>query len=212
MLEQLVNGIVWDIAVWVFSIGVLWRLFSILRIGIARELAEPRRPGGFGGLVTVFRRFLPRREVLPRIRLHVAAGYLFHVGLFVLLLFAAPHVAFLNDRLGLRWATLPHWAFELSAELAFGGLLLLWLLRLVNPVSRLISELDDHLAAILVFVVMLTGCMALAESFTGLRTLHFFTVELLMIYFPFSRLMHTFTFLFSRAWTGANYARHGVQA
>jgi nitrate reductase gamma subunit len=212
MVEQLVNGIVWDIALGVFVLGVVWRLFSILRIGVRRDLATPRRPGFSGGLATVFRRFLPRKEIFQQIRLHVLAGYLFHVGLFVLLLFAAPHVAFLDERLGLHWTAMPYWAFELSAELAFAGLLLLWLLRVVNPVSRLISSMDDHVAAILTFVVMLTGCMALAESFSGLRTLHFFMVELLMIYFPFSRLMHTFTFVFSRAWTGANFARHGVDA
>lgn len=59
---------------------------------------------------------------------------------------------------------------------------------------------------------MLTGCMALLESYTGLRVLHLFTVELLMIYFPFSRLMHAFTFVFSRSYTGSRMARHGVDA
>ncbi len=212
MFAELVDGILWDIALAVFVIGVIGRLAAILLAGTRPDLAEPRRPGTRGALRTVFRRFLPRREVWPQIRLHVLAGYLFHVGLFVLLLFAAPHVAFVEAHLGVGWATLPHWGFELAAEMALGGLLVLWLLRVASPVSRLISRADDHVAAILVFVVMLTGCMALAESFEGLRVLHFFMVELLMLYFPFSRLMHTFTFVFSRAWTGAAFARHGVDA
>jgi nitrate reductase gamma subunit len=59
---------------------------------------------------------------------------------------------------------------------------------------------------------MLTGCLALMEAFTGLRLLHRFTVELLMIYFPFSRLMHAFTFIPSRAFTGARFGRQGVDA
>jgi nitrate reductase gamma subunit len=59
---------------------------------------------------------------------------------------------------------------------------------------------------------MLTGCLALLEGFTGLRVVHRFTVELLMIYFPFSRLMHAFTFIPSRAFTGAWFGRRGVDA
>ena len=53
---------------------------------------------------------------------------------------------------------------------------------------------------------------ALFESFAVLRAIHLLTVELLMVYFPFSSLMHAFTFVLSRAYTGADYARHGVGA
>ena len=60
--------------------------------------------------------------------------------------------------------------------------------------------------------LVLTGCMALIEEFEGLRVLHRFTVELLMVYFPFSRLMHAFMFIPSRAFTGAWFGRRGVKA
>jgi len=163
--------------------------------------------------MTSLRRFVPRHEMSPRIRLHVVAGYMFHLGLFALLLFAAPHVLFLQENLlGFGWTPMPYWAFILASQIAFAGLLLLWLHRLLNPVTRLISDADDHVAAVLTFVVMLTGCLALMEAFTGLRVLHRFTVELLMIYFPFSRLMHAFTFIPSRAYTGALFGRRGVDA
>ena len=35
------------------------------------------------------------------------------------------------------------------------------------------------------------------------------TVEAWLLYFPFSRLMHTFTFVFSRSYTGQVYGRRG---
>ncbi len=69
-----------------------------------------------------------------------------------------------------------------------------------------------HIASVLVFMVMLTGCMALFESFEALRVLHLFLAELLLIYFPFSSLMHTFTFVLSRGFTGSTYAHRGVDA
>jgi len=97
-----------------------------------------------------------------------------------------------------------------TAQAAFAGLILLWIHRLLHPVTQLISKRGDHIGSILVFAAMLTGCMALAETSTGLRVFHRFSVELLMIYFPFSALMHAFMFVPSRAYTGAMYGRRGV--
>ncbi|MGI9316093.1 MAG: hypothetical protein ACR2QW_02075, partial [bacterium] len=84
--------------------------------------------------------------------------------------------------------------------------------RMMHPVTRLLTRLDDHLAAGLTFFAMLTGCLALFESYSGLRVLHVFSVELLMLYFPFSNLMHAFTFFMSRGSTGAAAGRHGIRA
>lgn len=212
MFEQLVDGVFWDIAVWVFAIGVLWRILSIFRVRNKPDYSEPRGSGMAGAIGANLRRFMPRAEMRSRTRLHVVAGYLFHLGLFALLLFAAPHVLFIEDKTGLGWTPMPYWAFIVTAQASFIGLMLLWFHRVMHPVTRLISDLDDHVAAILTFIVMLTGCMALIEEFDGLRVLHRFTVELLMVYFPFSRLMHAFMFIPSRAFTGAWFGRRGVKA
>jgi nitrate reductase gamma subunit len=212
MFAQLVDGIFWDIALWVFVIGVLWRILSIFRVRNKPDYSEPRSSGFAAAIGTTLRRFLPRNEMVSRTRLQVVAGYLFHVGLFVLLFFAAPHVLFMEAQTGLGWTPLPYWAFIVAAQLSFIGLMLLWIHRVMHPVTRLISGADDHIAAILTFIVMLTGCMALIGEFDGLRLFHRFTVELLMVYFPFSRLMHAFMFIPSRAFTGAWFGRRGVKA
>jgi len=212
MFEQLVDGLFWKISLWVFVIGVLWRILSIFRVRNKPDYSEPRGSGLAGAIGANLRRFIPRREMVSRTRLQVVAGYLFHLGLFALLVFAAPHVLFIETQTGLNWTPMPYWAFIVSAQLAFIGLMLLWFHRVMHPVTRLISDVDDHLAAILTFVVMLTGCMALIEEFNGLRVLHRFTVELWLVYFPFSRLMHAFMFVPSRAFTGAWFGRRGVKA
>ena len=213
MFVQFVDGIFWDFAVVIFVVGVIWRLFSILRAGKKTDLATARASGFAGSVSTNLRRFFPRKEITPRIWIPYIAGYMFHLGLFILLLFAAPHVHFIEERiLGFGWTPMPYWAFILVAQISFAGLLLLLLYRISHPVTRLISTSDDYIAAVLTFVVMLTGCMALFESYSGLRAFHLFTVELFMIYFPFSRLMHAFTFVFSRGYTGSKLARQGIDA
>ncbi len=102
------------------------------------------------------------------------------------------------------------WLFGLNVLVA--GLLLLLLYRLMHPVTRLISRAGDYAATLLVFLVMLSGCLALARAYEPLRLLHLLLAELLLIYFPFSTLMHAFTFTVSRGYTGAGMARKGVNA
>jgi len=212
MFKHLVDGILWDIALWVFVIGVLWRILSIFFVGNKKDFSVARSSGMTGAIAANITRFFPRSEMRSRTRLHVVAGYMFHLGLFALLFFAAPHILFVESLTGLSWVALPYWAFIVAAQVSFVGLLLLWIHRVMDPVTRLISSADDHIASILTFIVMLTGCMALLEGFEGLRVLHRFTVELLMVYFPFSRLMHAFMFIPSRAFTGAWFGRRGVKA
>jgi len=213
MIENLIDGPLWYFSLAVFVIGVVWQLASIVFASRKQDLSVARDSATSGAIRTIFTRFVPHKEISSQITIQVVAGYLFHLGLFALLFFAAPHVVFLEQNLlGFGWTPLPHWAFIISAQAAFLGLIFLWLRRMVNPVSRLISTLDDHIVAILTFVVMLTGCFALLEGSTGLRLLHRFTVELWLIYFPFSALMHTFTFIPSRAFTGGWFGRRGIDA
>ena len=213
MFLEFVEGPLWYLAVVIFVGGVLWRLVDVFRAGLGEDLAVPRASGIPGALRTIVTRSWTAPGFSRGAAFHLVAGYMFHIGLFVLLLFAAPHVAFIEERiLGFGWTPAPHWVFILAADFAFAGLLLVWLRRVLHPVMRKISTLDDHLAAILTFVAMFTGCMALFESHDSLRAIHMLAVEILMIYFPFSRLMHAFTFLISRGYTGAAMARKGVNA
>lgn len=210
MIAYLIDGPLWYFSSIVFVVAVAWRIISIARFDRKKNLAKPRDTSGGGALATILRRFFPYREFYQESRFRIVAGYMFHVGLFALLFFAVPHVEFVTQLTGLSWATLPHWAFIVSAQISFLGLLYLWMYRLMNPVTRLLSNRGDHIASILVFAVMLTGCLALARSYEFLRLAHMLSVELFLLYFPFSSLMHAFTFPFSRGFTGAVYHRRGL--
>jgi len=215
-MVEFIEGPLWYFASFVFVVGVLWRLVEVFRRGSKEDLAPPRfssEAERMGALRTIVSRSWTAPGFTRGATFHLFNGYMFHLGLFILLFWAAPHVVFIEERiLGFGWTPAPHWLFILSANLAFAGLILLWLRRVMHPVMRKISTFDDHAAAILTFIAMFTGCMALLQSHDGLRAFHLLTVEILMIYFPFSRLMHAFTFVFSRGYTGATMARRGVQA
>jgi nitrate reductase gamma subunit len=213
MFLEFVEGPLWYASVAIFAVGVVIRLYEILARGVKPDLAPPRNAGTAGALRTLVSRSWTAKGFSSGALFHLVAGYMFHLGLFVLLLFAAPHVVFIEERiLGFGWTPAPHWLFIVAADLAFAGLILLWLRRVMHPVLRRISTFDDHAAAWLTFSVMFTGCMALLLSHDSLRALHMLSVCLLLIYFPFSRLMHAFTFVLSRGYTGAAMGRKGVQA
>jgi nitrate reductase gamma subunit len=213
MIAYLIDGPLWTLSLIVFSVGVVWKLLTIVFTKRPVDLSVPRASSVPGAIKTVLTRFLPAQGMASRTSTKIVAGYMFHLGLFALLFFAAPHVRFLDQEfLGFSWTAMPHSAFIISAQFAFLGLLMLWLYRVLDPVSKLISTTGDHIASILTFVVMLTGCLALLESFNELRLLHRFSVELFLIYFPFSSLMHAFTFIPSRAFTGAWFGRRGISS
>ena len=211
---DLLEGPLWIGAVTVFGVFGLWRLLAIIASG--RSHAEARAVGSpaIGAIRLIFGHFIPRRAFLGRGRVWFVtlAGYAFHLGLFALLLFAAPHVAFIREHIyDIDLPVLPRWGFIVAAEFAFAGLLALWVRRFVDPVVRLISRPDDHIASGLTLMVMLTGCMALGEQSVSLRAIHLGMVELWLIYFPFSSLMHTFTWPLSRGFTGALAGRRGTR-
>ena len=213
MIAQLIEGPLWYLSVGIFLLGVVWRLAAIFWAGGSKDLAQPRGNGAVGAVKAQFTRFLPRRTIRQRGKVLIVAGYMFHLGLFAILFFARPHVEFTAERItGWGWTSMPYWAFIVAAEFAFVGLIMLWLHRVLNPVSRLLSTTDDYIGIILLFLVMLTGCLALAQSFEQLRLMHLALTELLLIYFPFSNLMHAFTFVISRGYTGAEMAYRGVNA
>ena len=208
---ELVEGPLFYAAAAIFLIGAAWRFTGIIRIGHKPDIAPPIGSGTAGFIKGNFRHFFPRGLFAERTWMHIIGGYGFHLGLFALLFFAAPHVAFLQDRiLGFGWQPLPRWGFIVAAEVAFAGLILLWVRRISDPVMRLISDWDDHVGTWLTFLVMLSGCLALQEAHDSLRAAHMLLVDLWLIYFPFSRLMHAFTFVLSRGYTGATYGRKGM--
>lgn len=206
-----VEGPLYYVAATIFVLGALWRVIGIIRIGRKKDISPPKGSAAMGFVKGNLRHFFPRGIFARRTWMHIVGGYGFHLGLFGLLLFAAPHVAFISERItGFSWPTLPRWGFIITAEVAFLGLIVLWVRRFSDPVMRLISDWDDHIGTWLTFLAMLSGCFALEEAHVWLRATHMLLVDVWLIYFPFGRLMHTFTFFLSRGNTGATYGRKGM--
>jgi len=206
-----VEGPLYYFAATVFVAAALWRLIGIIRIGRKPDISPPKGSATGGFIMGNLRHFFPRGIFAKRTMVHILGGYGFHLGLFVLIFFGAYHIEFLDQRiLGFSWPALPRWGFLLASEIAFIGLIVLWVRRISDPVMRLISDKDDHIGSWLTFLVMLSGAFAMEQAHDSLRAIHMLLVDIWLIYFPFSRLMHAFTFVLSRGNSGATYGRKGM--
>jgi nitrate reductase gamma subunit len=210
-----VRGTAFDVAATVFVVGVLLRLFEIFSLGRRPDLAEPRGSQFLPGLKTVGTRMLPDAGTFRRQPLTVVLGYVFHVGLLVSLVFFVPHIELFRETFGFGWPGLPTPIVDAAAVLAIVALLAVLWHRLTNPVMRVLNRGEDWLVWALTFLPILTGYLAyhrLVNPYPLILGLHILSVEVLMVLFPFTKLMHTFTLFAARWYNGAMSGRRGVES
>ena len=204
----------WSLVVLV--VGVLWRLLGSLLLMTRRDLAQARRDSKVrDGLSTIASRSLPAHSFEKRIRFQHYSGYAWHIGLFISVLFFAPHILFFESVLGFDWPNLPNGIILFTAASTLALLIALLIRRATNPVLRLISNADDYISILLVILPLLTGMLAFAHigaRYENLLAIHLLSVEALFIWFPFGKLMHTALVMPSRFQAGAYYGRRGVKA
>jgi nitrate reductase gamma subunit len=182
-------------------------------LGRKPDLAEPRAGGTLGGWRTVFTRSKPAPGMMKNAALVLIGGYIFHLGFFITLLLFSPHILFFQSVLGLSWPALSNGVIEVTAILSIGALIALGVHRFLNPVRRFLSTFQDYFVWLVTLLPLLTGYLLLHNSvftYTQMLAMHILSVELLLVIFPFTKLMHAFTFIVSRWYTGAMAARKGV--
>jgi nitrate reductase gamma subunit len=203
-------------AVAIFVIGVVWRLTAMLLA--SRKRLEPARASGTsGGVKTMLTRSAPAHELEKDIQFQHYSGYAWHISMFIVLLFGTPHMLFFADIVGFTWPTLPGPVITFFGVVTMAILLVLLVRRLMNPVLRQISTWDDYISWAIVFLPFLTGFLAFAHVTLGFRyetmlALHILSVCLLLVWFPFGKLMHALFIWPSRYKVGAAFGRRGVRA
>ncbi len=210
-----IRGPALQIATVIFVLGVAVRILEILVLGRKPNLAEPRGSAVAGGLRTIFARSIPDRGTLQRSTFNMVAGYIFHAGFFIALLFFAPHILLFHEVLGIRWPSLPTQFVDAVTVVTIITLLAVLVHRVGHKVMRYLSRFQDYLAWLVTFLPLVTGYFAfhrIGLTPQHLIAIHIASVELLMVIFPFTKLMHAFTLFISRYYNGAIAGYKGVKA
>jgi nitrate reductase gamma subunit len=209
----------------VFVLGTLWRLAAVLRLPRMPDLS-PAREGApsnrSAALSAIVRGLWPRREFGPAAMGSTVNGYVFHIGLALIFLGYAPHIEFIRRVTGIGWPALPDVVMVLASGFTMVSLLLALWFRLTDPVLRTISNADDLISWTVVFLPIFTGMAVMSGPsdailardhvlYRGPLAVHLLTLELLLIWFPFGKLMHSVLFAFSRGATGIRFSHRGVR-
>lgn len=212
-------------ALGVFVVGTAWRLGRILSLPRLNDRSPPREGApspAVGALGAVVRGMWPRRSFGQAAAVTTFNGYVFHIGLALVFLGYGPHIAFVTRLTGLSWPALPDAVMALASGATILSLLFAIWLRRSDPVRRHISDADDYLSWTVTFLPFVTGMAVIAGAssgpaapatslYRGPLAVHLLTVELLLVWFPFGKLMHAVLFAFSRGATGLRFAHRGVR-
>ena len=211
-----VRGPALQIATVIFLLGIVVRIVEILMLGRKKNLAEARGSAVAGGLRTIFSRSIPDRGTLQRSTFNVVAGYIFHLGFFVVLFLFAPHILLFHDVTGVSWPSLPTPIVDATAVVTMIALLAVLVHRVLDPVMRFLSRFQDYLVWLLTILPVATGYLAFHRVGVApppiLMVVHILSVELLMVVFPFTKLMHAFTIFMARYYNGAIAGYRGVNS
>ena len=202
-----------NIAIGIFLLGVLWRLFEIYSLGRKPDLSTPRQAAGASGLHTVFRRSLPPPGMLKRSPISYIGGYIFHVGLAIIVFLFAPHILLISNLTGLSWPGLPSQFVDMTAVVTMAAMVVVLVDRINKPAKRFLSTFEDWFTWAVTFLPVLTGWMAVQHlllPYTLMLALHILSVELLLVVLPFTKLFHAFTLIGSRWYNGKVNAHRGV--
>jgi nitrate reductase gamma subunit len=210
-----VRGPAFDVAVAIFVIGVLARLFEILVLGRKSLHAEPKGPAVASGLTEMFKRSIPTPDIVKRGAVTLVAGYVFHIGLFVTIFLFVPHIELFHSVFGVRWPGLPNPVVDAVTVITIVALLVLLVHRYLQPVKRMLSGFEDYFTWLVTFLPILTGWLAyhrIVDPYPLILGIHILSVLLLLVVLPFTKLMHAFTLFIARWYNGATYGRRGVQS
>ena len=220
-----VRGPLLALSLFVFVAGVVWRLLALWRLPhLAAPGAPERQPFGTGAAMrAAFTRMLPRGGFHPSATLVTANPYVFHIGLALVFFGYAPHIAFIRRLTGLSWPAFPDAVMYAAAAATIVSLLMALMFRLTDPVLRRISTADDGITWVLTFLPFVTGMAVIGDPsatilardhviYRDTLAVHLLSLELLLIWFPFGKLMHAFLFLPARMQLATFFGRRGVRS
>ena len=210
-------------ALTVFAVGIAWRLLVLARLPVLATVAPARkRFTASAALQVALLRTWPRDGLPASATLATLNPYVFHIGLAVVFFGYAPHVAFIRRLTGLGWPAMPDPVIYLSAAATIISLLLALMFRLTDPVLRRISRADDMVTWVVTMLPLMTG-MAIVDVPSALLhsynhtvyrdpvALHLLSLELLLVWFPFGKLMHAFLVWPTRMQLATFLGRRGVR-
>jgi nitrate reductase gamma subunit len=216
-LLDFARGPALQVALAIFVFGLLWRIVSLLLLQRNKDKSPASKgapPAIYSAIRECVRRLWPDAVFARRTLFSLVNGYIFHLGLAIIVFAFAPHILFIDSLLGISWPSLPNNLIYAVAVITLASMIAALARRMLNPVQKLISTADDYFSWLVTFLPVLTGLIAtmhLGARYETLMAIHLLSVEAFLIWLPFGKLMHFFLVFVTRGQTGAHLSHRGVQ-
>src|SRR5210317_284423 len=216
-LLEFARGPALTFAITVFIAGIVFRIVSLFALWRTKDSSagSPREKSAFSAaLREVIRRLWPQAVYKQDTMFELVNGYVFHIGLAIIVFALAPHILFFKDLIGLSWPSLPNNVIYAVSIITMVSLIAALVMRYANPAQRIISTFDDWFSWLVTFLPVLTGIIAtshLGARYETLLGLHILSVSLFLVWLPFGKLMHFFLVFVTRSQTGAHLSHRGAQ-
>lgn len=216
-LLEFARGPALTFAITVFIAGVAFRIFSLFLMWRSRDASAGRsheRPRIVAALREISRRMWPESVYKRQTLFTLINGYVFHIGLALIVFALLPHILFFEDLLGISWGHLPNNVIYALSVVTLVSLIAALVMRLSNPAQRIISSFDDYFSWLVTFLPVVTGLIAtshLGARYETLLGLHILSVALLLVWLPFGKLMHWLLVFVTRSQTGIQLNHRGAQ-
>ena len=216
-LLEFARGPALTFAITVFIAGIIFRIVSLLFMWRTKDSSEGsarEQPVFVAAIKEIARRMWPLPTYKQRSLFQLINGYVFHIGLAIIVFLLLPHILFFKDLFGLYWWHLPNNVVYAISIVTLISLIAALMMRMANPAQRIISTFDDYFSWLVTFLPVLSGIVAtthLGARYETLLGLHILSVCLLLVYIPFGKIMHFFLVFVTRSQTGAHLNHRGAQ-
>jgi nitrate reductase gamma subunit len=146
---------------------------------------------------------IPVKQIMKGTPFFSSVSYLFHIGVIVVPVFLADHIALWEKTLGFNLPSLSAgWADFLSLFTVACVLILLGF-RIFGGRQRSMSRQTDYVLLLLILLPFATGFLALHPGvnpvpWKTMMLVHLLSAELLFVVIPFTKLAHIVLFAFDR--------------
>ena len=146
---------------------------------------------------------VPVKHLIPGTKFFSIVSFLFHIGIIMVPLFLADHIALWEKFFGFNLPEIGYGLADYLTIFTIACILLLFGYRTFSQRIRSMSMRSDYNILILVFMPFVTGFLASHPSINpvsweAMFLLHVLSAELLFVVIPFTKLAHIVLFFFDR--------------
>ncbi len=213
------RGPLLHVAMIIFVVGLSYRLVRVLLLGWERDRAK-NKGSKLRGVIVNYLKGLFILPFIPWVRrtfrhneLTFIAGGLFHLSLFMVLVFGTAHILVWKSLWGFGWKGLPTPILAFFSAVGLISMIILLINRLTHPVLKMLTRFPVWINWLVVFLPMITGFIMARHlwfRYEVIFSLHLISVSLLLIWIPFGRISHFLFYFFSKTIHGAQAGKRAV--